>query len=169
MIWVLIPTKFPSKYLKVFFKWREQGYYHIAVHANNCDPYDLKNNYDALFTNEWQGMPKSYNMMTRYLLERFPETKIFVFAADDIEPDPRHSAEKIEAIFLERFPDTFGIMQPRLNGHNLGSAESAWVGRKFVEVGFKGACNENYWHWYWDTELELIAKILKVYWENFDL
>jgi hypothetical protein len=96
-----------------------------------------------------------------------------VSGGDDMLPDPNHTAQELAAQFMERFPDTFGVMQP--HGDEYLAAKrycgSPFLGRAFFDsmYGGRGAMYDGYHHNYADNELYWVAKGLGALWERPDL
>jgi hypothetical protein len=96
-----------------------------------------------------------------------------VSGGDDMLPDPNHSAQELARQFLERFPDTFGVMQP--HGDEFLAARrycgSPFLGRAWCDAMYagKGPMYGAYHHNYADNELYWLAKGLGALWERPDL
>src|SRR5262245_31422690 len=106
-VWFAIPSASVDRCRAVLPKWRDMGY-KIAVLQNRERgeiPADITVWYDY-----YPGWPGSINILARDIVPR--SAPIIVSGGDDMLPDPNHTAEQIARQFLERFPDTFGVMQP---------------------------------------------------------
>ena len=87
---------------------------------------------------------------------------IIVGGGDDLFPDPSLRAEAIAEQFLERFPDTMGVMQPTGDGFEATASicGSPWIGRAWMSrmYGGAGGLCEAYAQQYADEELYWVAR-----------
>ncbi|MGD9790373.1 MAG: hypothetical protein AB7Q00_01045 [Phycisphaerales bacterium] len=167
-VWFAIPSANPEKCRKVLPKWREMGY-KIAVlqnHERGDIPTDL-----TVWFDSYPGWAASVNILCQQIV---PEScPIVVSGGDDMLPDPNHTAQELGRQFLERFPDTFGVMQP--HGDEFMVARrycgSPFIGRAWFSTMYngKGAMYSGYRHNWADNELYWLAKGLGVLWERPDL
>ncbi len=167
-VWFAIPSANPEKCRKTLPVWREMGY-RVAVLQNwkKADiPADL-----VVWSDQYPGWPQSINILCRDIVPR--TAPIVVSGGDDMLPDPNVTADRLAAQFLERFPDTFGVMQPVGDGfmscqHYCGSP---WLGRAFIERmnGGAGPMWGAYTHNWADNELHWVAKGMGVLWQRPDL
>lgn len=119
----------------------------------------------------YRGWAASVNELARAAVPRTAE--IVVAAGDDMWPEPARTAGQIGREFLERFPDTFGVMQPQGDTFNLSRfyCGSPWLGRGWVEraYGGSGPLWAGYFHNWADMELYWVARCQGVLWERTDL
>lgn len=167
-VWFAIPSANPEKCRKTLPVWREMGY-RVAVLQNwkKADiPADL-----VVWSDHYPGWPQSINILCRDVVPR--TAPIVVSGGDDMLPDPNVTADRLAAQFIERFPDTFGVMQPVGDGfmscnHYCGSP---WLGRAFIDCmnGGAGPMWGAYTHNWADNELHWVAKGMGVLWQRPDL
>ena len=131
---------------------------------------------DYLLRAPYRGYAEAVNVLSRRILEMDRDCIAVVTGGDDIHPDTRTRVGIIAESFRQRWPDLFGIMQPRgtgtgVPGGEAGSAVSPWMGRGWISraYGGKGPLWAEYPHYYVDTELRDVAMKLGVYWERPDL
>lgn len=167
-VWFAIPSASPEKCRKTLPVWRDMGY-KIAVLQNyeRADiPADITVWYDY-----YPGWPGSVNILCRKIVPA--SCPIVVTGGDDMLPDPNHSAELLAAQFLQRFPDTFGVMQPHGDEFMLARlyCGSPFLGRKWFTsmYGGSGAMFAGYRHNWADNELYWLAKGMGALWERRDL
>ena len=167
-VWAVWPTVHPELSDKMAQVWQEQGY-RVAVLVN--PPHgevDVPHADKVVVQYQWGGFPCAVNR----LCEEVPGN-IVVVVGDDVYPDPHQTASEIGMDFLERFPDTFGVMQPC--GDKFGSwdkcAVSPWIGRAFIEKVYDGAGPywDEYFHYFSDEELQKVAMKLGAFQQREDL
>ena len=191
-VWLACPSKRPPAEAEpIFAKWRERGY-KIAIVTDDatwrgCDV--------QIIPPEYKGYAKSVNVLVEQIIKQDPDAEWIIAAADDIEPDPNHTAEEIAAECSDHFAyhnstgpqmyhDTwktkglFGVMQP--TGDRWGDAQgpyidrvagSAWLGREFcqrINQG-RGPIWPEYFHMGEDEELQAVAIQYGVFWQRPDL
>jgi hypothetical protein len=167
-VWFAIPSANPEKCRKTLPKWREMGY-KIAILQNQVRaeiPADI-----VVWSDKYPGWAGSINILCRDIV---PKTApIVVSGGDDMLPDPNYTAEQLASQFLDRFPDTFGVMQP--HGDDYMDAKeycgSPFLGRKWIETMYRGTgpmCAD-YFHCYGDVELYWVAKCFNALWCRDDL
>jgi len=188
-VWMACPSKRPPAEAEpIFAKWRERGY-KIALWRDGSDvsilPADL-----STYGSDYPGYAVAVNRLVSQIL-RYPDAEWIVAAADDIEPDPNHTAQEIAEQCCNHFDDlvkvltgtrslfsTWGVMQP--TGDRWGDAQgpyidrvagSAWLGREFckrINQG-RGPIWPEYTHQFEDQELRAVAVKRGIYWERPDL
>ncbi|MBL0922323.1 MAG: FkbM family methyltransferase [Phycisphaerales bacterium] len=167
-VWYAIPSANPENCRARLPVWREKGY-RVAVLQNwkrGEIPADL-----VVWSDTYPGWPGSVNILCREIV---PKTAtIVVSGGDDMLPDPNFTAQELAEQFLERFPDTFGVMQPTGDGFMScdGYCGSPWLGRAWFEraYGGKGPMWGEYHHNWADKELHWVAKGLGALWQRPDL
>lgn len=167
-VWYAIPSANPENCRARLPVWREHGY-KVAVLQNwkrGEIPADL-----VVWSDHYPGWPGSVNLLCREIV---PKTAtIVVSGGDDMLPDPNFTAQELAEQFLERFPDTFGVMQPTGDGYMScdGYCGSPWLGRAWFEraYGGRGPMWGEYRHNWADKELHWVAKGLGVLWQRPDL
>lgn len=167
-VWFVIPSASVEKCRATLPLWRQQGY-KIAVlqnHQRGDIPADV-----VVWADSYPGWPGSVNRLCREVVPK--QCKLIVTGGDDMRPDPHRPAEQLLREFLERFPDTFGVMQP--HGDEFLGAKlycgSPFVGRAFFETMYQGAgvMPECYRHNWADNELFWVASGLGVLWSRPDV
>jgi len=160
-VWVVIPSAVPQRFVDGFKAWHSLGY-KVAVHVQQPDTLETVKRLgpciDRIFYYSWEGLYKSYNKMIQVLIG---DNNVIVQASDDIYPDLNHTAKQLEGMFIERFPNLYGIMQPQ--GDKFGNsmaAVSPWIGRNWIinEYGGAGPFYSKYNHYFGDEELFRLAK-----------
>lgn len=167
-VWFAIPSASPEQCRKTLPEWRRMGY-RIAVLQNwkkGDIPADI-----VVWRDQYPGWPGSINELCRSVVPK--DAAIVVSGGDDMLPDPRHPAPQLAMQFLERFPDTFGVMQPQGDGfmeaaHYCGSP---WLGRAWIDrmYGGTGPMPSMYRHNWSDVELFWVAKGMGCLWQRPDL
>lgn len=170
MIWAIIPTYDPCLpgRRNAMSQWKNMGYRLIGHAQTPQAAKELERlGFNIVMERPWEGLFVSYNMMIQKVLYHNPNVDAIVQASDDIYPDHIHRPSEIEAQFLERFPDTMGVMQPRGDDYgNLNCAQSPWLGRAFIEhFNGKSFCEE-YEHYFADEELQAVAMAMGCFWDN---
>ncbi|MCA9292239.1 MAG: hypothetical protein KDA20_00315 [Phycisphaerales bacterium] len=167
-VWFAIPSANPDKCRQTLPAWREMGY-KIAVLQNferGEIPADL-----CVWSDHYPGWPGSVNMLCKSIVPK--DARVVVSGGDDMLPDPNHTAQELAQQFLERFPDTFGVMQP--HGDEFLAARrycgSPFMGRAWFDsmYGGRGGMYDGYHHNYADNELYWVAKGMGALWERPDL
>jgi len=166
-IWVVWPTVHPQLSRDMAKKWKALGY-KVAILVN--PPHDREDlGADKVIVQQkWAGFPKAANALCRSV-----DADIVVAAGDDVHPDSTRIMQEVGAQFLERFPDLFGVMQP--TGDDFANtsicAVSPWIGRTFIEKAYNGNGPfwEEYFHYYSDHELQVVAEILGAFHQRKDI
>lgn len=165
-VWAVWPTVNIERTQKMIPIWRVKGY-KVAV-LLDFNRY-VKLDCDMLLVQErWQGFPVAANLLCHSV-----PGDIVVVIGDDVYPDLKLTAQDIAKDFIKKFPSTFGVMQPI--GDDFGStkicAVSPWVGRKFIEemYGGYGPFCTDYFHYYTDHELQIIATKYNAFYQRSDV
>ncbi len=171
-VYLAIPTANAANCRRHLPRWREMGY-NIAVLRDSATsdqaeeiPADI-----VVWVERYMGWAASVNYLCREVIPA--SCQVVVTGGDDMLPDPNHTAEELASQFLDRFPDTFGVMQPHgdefLQARNY--CGSPWLGRAWCEkmYGGKGPLWPGYWHNWADNELFWLSKCMGVLWERPDL
>jgi len=140
-------------------KWRAAGYRTAVLIDRGCIWESESAPDKIIYGGKWEGFPHAVNLLCR-------ETggDVVVCAGDDIYPSEEETPIQIQDKFLERFPDTFGVMQP--TGDRFGSIDLCcpcpWVGRKFIDeaYGEGGPYWEGYFHYFSDQEIQDVATLM---------
>lgn len=167
-VWFAIPSANPEKCRKVLPVWREMGYKTAVLqnYERGDIPADI-----TVWRDRYPGWPASSNILCREIVPK--SCPIVVCGGDDMLPDPNYSARDLAEQFLQRFPDTFGVMQP--HGDEYLAARrycgSPFLGRAWFDTmyGGKGGMYAGYHHNYADNELFWLAKGMGALWERPDL
>ncbi|MDX2118307.1 MAG: hypothetical protein SFY96_09015 [Planctomycetota bacterium] len=167
-----IPSACPERCRITLRAWREQGYGTAVLADAKSSAAESDFGADVVVrVDRYEGWPASVNFLCRQVVPR--ECPVVVTGGDDILPDPRHSCEQLVNEFLQRFPDTFGIMQAR--GDTFMAAHqycgSPFIGRAWFERMYAGAGGlfSGYRHNYADNELQWLARGMGVLWDRPDL
>jgi hypothetical protein len=128
------------------------------------------------------GYGVSLNRLIATVLAEMSDCTAIVTGGDDTFPVETVDAAELERQFLERFPDTLGVMQPTGDDwcgsygedgrrSNEISAQSPWLGRAFCERAYRGSGPywPGYYHFYADTELQAVAERLEIFWQRPDI
>ncbi len=167
-VWYAIPSASPERCRENLPAWRDMGY-RVAVFQNRVRaeiPADI-----TLWSDHYPGWAASVNHLCRAVVPR--TAPIIVTGGDDMRPDPTRRAADIAADFFDRFPHTFGVMQPTGDDF-MNTAEycgSPWLGRAWIERAYRGMgplCPEYHHNWA-DHELHCVAEALGVLWQRPDL
>lgn len=174
-VYCLMPTVLRERAQSAAIRWWRQGYKMAFFQNEGTEKYVE----DSLtLIQPYSGVWNSINLLARATLAAGAD--VCVYAGDDMDPDPNHTAQEIAREYLGRFPDGFGIMQPcgdmqgdLIDGkHNAARiCGSAWFGRGWIEraYGGQGPTDGRYWHFYADELLMHTAERLGVLWWRPDL
>lgn len=147
-------------------RWNHAGY-KVAVLIDQGAPHPMLPDL-IVEGGKWKGYPTAINQLCHMV-----PGAVVVCAGDDIHPSAEAPVDKIYAEFMERFPDTFGVMQP--TGDRFGSIDdvcpSPWIGRAFIDEAYDGAGPfwPDYYHYFCDEELKLVAEKQGALWQRPDL
>lgn len=169
-VWYAIPSANAANCAEVLPSWRERGY-KIAVLQDKDKRFDVAADIVAAPFDRYPGYGKAINHLIRNVVPR--TAPIIVTGGDDMFPDLVFTAQEIAAQFMQRFPDTFGVMQPMGDkyGNTVNICGSPWIGREFARRAYLGRgpyCRE-YFQLYEDQELHDVAERLGVLWKRPDL
>lgn len=167
-VWFAIPTCNPDRASETFAIWKRKGYKTAAaIDTGSRQP----ENVDIVIELDYVGYADAINRLCRDIVRTKPTA--IVIGGDDHDPDPDHTAEQVEGMFVRHFPSLFGVMQPTGDGFsgNKRAATCPWIGRGFIEraYGGKGPLWPEYFHFECDTELKAVAEKLGCYVERHDL
>lgn len=170
VVWYAIPSANRERAQGCLQKWWDRGYKtavafdHGTVRIDTAD-YQTWVHYNGYF-------PVTNELIKYLYLEE--EADLVVVGGDDMHPDPNKTAQEIAVEFFERFPDTFGVMQP-IGDRGIDGTDricgSPWIGRDFalrMNQG-KGPFWNEYYAYYGDEELKVVAEELGVLWQRPDL
>lgn len=179
-VWYAIPSHRDAQEnrAKTLPAWTERGY-RVALLVDRGESWYPEASI-VCQTPDYRGYPWAVKHLCDEIFKLVPETDLIVTGGDDILPEPRFTAQEIRRQFLERFPDTFGVMQPC--GDPLGTdgdgqtaaariCGSPWMGREFIRRinGGLGPFWPEYFHFYCDEEMHEVAKGLGILWNRPDL
>jgi hypothetical protein len=175
-----MPTVKPERARAAAKRWKARGYRMAFFQNSGTSGADVvrEDITDISVCGIYNGVWNAINHLADLAVDC--GTDVCVFAGDDMDPDPNHTAEEIAHEYLERFPLGDGVMQPSgdpqgMDGSGLPAAGricgSAWFGRGWVEraYGGRGPTFPDYWHFYSDEELALVAERLGKMWWRPDL
>ncbi len=167
-VWFAIPSASPENCRRVLPVWREMGY-RTAILQNfeRADiPADL-----VVWSDHYPGWAGSINILAREVVPA--SAPIIVSGGDDMLPDPNVPADRLAEQFLDRYPDTFGVMQPHGDDYHdtRHYCGSPWLGRAFCDRMYKGRgpMFPGYRHNWADVELYWVAKCRGLLWSRPDL
>lgn len=167
-VWFAIPSANPENCRRVLPKWRERGY-KVAV-LQNYEKGDIPADI-TVWRDSYPGWAPSVNILCREVIPK--SCNLIVTGGDDMLPDPNHTADELAEQFFNRFPDSFGVMQPHGDEYMCAKAYcgSPFVGRKWFETMYNGGgcMYDGYHHNYADVELYWVAKGLDALWVRPDL
>lgn len=159
-VWVVFPTCNADRCSKFVPYWRGMGY-KVAIQIENvldlpsfaCDHGHIQPTYDGYW--------RAVNRLAVTVVEQY-KANVVVCAADDMLPDPKHTADDIAQRYLKHFPDGYGILQP--TGDTLKGTDcicgSPWMGRGWVLNAYEGCgpYHAGYGHFFADEELLHVAR-----------
>ena len=175
-VWLALPSANPQKAVACNRAWKDRGYrtaflLNGPAYGAPLDAADL-----VIREREYRGWGNSINHLCTLL-----GAPIVVGAGDDMTPDPRLTAGEIGRQFLERFPDTFGVMQPtgdRWGDHGDGKGAMAdricgspWMGMEFIRKWNSGSGPfwPGYYHFFCDEEMKVVTERAGILWQRRDL
>lgn len=174
-VFVLMPTACAPHTDATVAKWKAKGY----AMATFQDPgsRDVEG-VDVVVRAPYPGVWNACNALAQMALSLGAD--VCLFAGDDMDPDPNHTAQEIGAQYLERFPDGYGVMQPCGDMQGVDASGrpaaaricgSAWFGRRWVResYGGRGPTPGEYFHLWGDEDLKEVAERLGVLWWRPDL
>jgi hypothetical protein len=177
-VWLCIPSAASAHDLNVALtEWIRRGYFTAILRDWGDSDYIGA---DVVIHAEYKGYAHSVNTLCQAVAKEHPEAEWFVTGGDDIRPDPSHHAHDIAKECTEHFGGTLGIMEPTgdrwlEDANGLCSPERAciapWMGREWVDHGYggKGPFYDEYYHFFADEELKLVAERLGILWHRPDL
>lgn len=172
-IWIALPSANPAKAAATQQAWSSRGYRTAFLLNGPAEHAPLAAD---LIVREpvYRGWGNSINHLATLI-----DAPIIVGIGDDMLPDPNLTAGEIGRQFLDRFPDTMGVMQP--TGDRWGESSkgaladricgSPWLGRAFIERwnGGRGPFWPEYFHFFGDEELHDVALAAGLLWQRRDL
>lgn len=173
-VYVLMPVAKQERAVAAAQRWKAKGYKMLFFQDAGTAPYTT----EPTLVDEYKGVWEACNRLARIAAQYGSD--VCVFAGDDMDPDPKHTAEEIALEYLERFPDGYGVMQPCGDPQAVDETGrpaaaricgSAWFGQGWIKRAYQGhgPTNAQYWHFYADEELALVAESLGVLWWRPDL
>lgn len=164
-IWAVWPSAEPSLREENIKRWQKMGYRVAISDGEDCKT--RANRFVKIVP--YKGYAHAINVLIAAV-----SPDIVVAGSDDVWPDPDHTAQEIAAMFMERFPDMDGLMQPNKgNKRDPGLVKapwaiSAWLGWRFIDR-VPGPYHEGYFHVGCDAEILGVARKRGVVWVNNDL
>ncbi|MDX2114043.1 MAG: glycosyltransferase family 2 protein [Planctomycetota bacterium] len=169
-VWYAIPSASAANCARTLPEWRARGY-RVALLQDADKRFDAPADVIVAPFDAYPGYGRAINHLIRSVVPS--SAPIVVTGGDDMFPEMSLTASEIAEQFLERFPDTFGVMQP--TGDRFGPVASIcgspWIGRAFAERvnGGAGPYCRAYFQLYEDQELHDVAEKLGVLWRRPDL
>lgn len=167
-IWYAIPTANADRCSKAFEAWKDMGYMTMA-YVDKPEQTGIKHCDQLVFAPEYLGWSATTNRLCRLL-----KTATWIVAGgDDMLPDPSKRAAEIAEECTAYFGGTLGVMQPhgdKFKG-TTNICGSPWIGREYADRGNggMGAMRDEYFHFYADEELLLVATAQGLLWSRSDL
>ena len=173
-VYVCFPSADVSRAAIAKKKWQSKGYKVSLFFDTDRESIDA----DSVVFGDYKGYWNACNKLAAGSFAKGAD--VVVFAADDIDPDPNHSAQKIAAEYLAKYPDGFGVMQPAGDLQGIDSSGkpaaaricgSPWFGKGWNDRAYqgKGPTHDGYFHFYGDEDLYEVASRLDVLWVRSDL
>jgi len=159
-IWAVWPSANPKLAGECIKLWKGAGYKTAVLfdHINEISPEPDK----VIIGERWEGYPNAMNRLCREV-----PGEVVVCIGDDIRPPLEETPDVILDKFKERFPDTFGVMQP--TGDIFASIDLCcpcpWVGRAFIDESYSGNGPywEGYFHYFSDQEIQEAAILMDAF------
>lgn len=168
-VWFAIPSANAAQARATLPAWRDMGY-RVAVLQDRFR-FDVSADLVVRDWTTWRGWVASVHHLCR--LPELRDAAVVVTGGDDMYPDPKLRADEILEQFLDRFPGTFGVMQP--TGDTMDGTDricgSPWLGRAFRQLinGGAGPFHTGYFSYYADEELLNVSTALGCLWQRPDL
>jgi len=167
---VILPSANPRMAQAHLPKWVAMGYRVVMFQDPKCR-FEVAG-CEVYAAGSYVGYPAAINEMYG-AVKGISAAPVVVLIGDDMDPDPFKSPAQIREEFLQKFPDTFGVMQPI--GDTMDGTDricgSPWVGRAFanrINKG-RGPLWPEYFHFYADEELFNVTTKLGCLWQRRDL
>lgn len=148
---VAFPSTNPERHARARAAWAAQGYEIYTVVS-----------WESPFYN---GYFACANELCHYAVREGCD--LVVAAADDLFPDPNHSAHAIAHRYFEKFPNGYGVMQPCGDPSVPKTiCGSPWMDRRWVRESYSGygPFYQGYRHFYGDEELLHVAQRQNALW-----
>lgn len=166
-VWLCMPVVNEEICLRNIPQWKAKGY-KIALLQDRVR-FDVP---DAdLIVRPWEnyaGYAASANFLVKHCTPI--DCGLYVFAGEDMLPDPNHTALQVSDIYFTRFPEGTGVMQP--TGDDLTGTDkicgSPFVGSRFARTWNHGLGTfwPGYNHYFADEELHTVTKEHDLLWNN---
>lgn len=174
---VTMPTGQKEHVNETVKRWRSKGYRMAFFVDPGPVTLELVKT-DILVQAPYPGVWRACNALAKAALECGAD--VCLFAGDDMDPDPNHTAQEIAAQYLERFPTGMGLMQPcgdpqgeAINGKRNAAriCGSAWFGKDWImkSYGGRGPTPTMYYHFFGDEEMAVAGEALGILWWRPDL
>lgn len=166
---VILPSANPRMAQAHLPKWVAMGY--RVVMFQDKVRFDIAG-CEVYAAGSYIGYPAAINEMYQ-AVKGIAAAPVVVLIGDDMDPDPFKSPAQIREEFLQKFPDTFGVMQPI--GDTMDGTDricgSPWVGRAYanrINQG-RGPLWPEYFHFFADEEMFNVTTKLGCLWQRRDL
>lgn len=167
--WLIMPVVNPSVCFKHISAWKDAGY-KIALLQDRIRFDVPEADIIARPWDQYAGYAASVNYLVKHCV---PKADLYVYAGEDMRPDPTHSLNEIRCMFFDKFPTGFGVMQPI--GDDLPGTDRI-CGSPFVGAAFAHNWNHGlgtFWpgynHYFADEELFNTASQHNLLWQNKQL
>lgn len=176
--WVVCPSAKAEKASQAGAGWKRQGY-KVAILVDSEKHRARISNADMIMVSSpYKGYWNSINALVKEI--RPTPYRVFVAAADDMDPEQRYKAHEIARQYLNKFPDGFGVMQPCGDRQGIDTSGrpsaaricgSPWFGYSWAirAFGGRGPMDDRFFHFYGDELLFEMAKSLGILWMRPEL
>lgn len=168
--WALFPSADKTTAETCRDRWAKRGYL-VGIF---CDVTKPAPKADYVYQSNYEGYWKSCNILTaRVMASR--KAEVVTLIGDDMNPDPVYTAQEIAEVYLERFPDGYGILQACGDPQGQDSSGtpaaaricgSPTFGIGWAERGYggRGPCPTEYSAHWGDEEMWEVAKREGILW-----
>lgn len=167
-VWFAIPSASVARCRSHLPAWREMGYRVCVLQDRERGEIPADR---VISCDRYPGWAASVNRLCREAVP--PDAAAVVTGGDDLLPAPDRPAPVLLREMLDRFPDSFGVMQPCGDPHlNAGEyCGSPWFGRAWIDAAYggRGPLWPEYRHNWADHELRWVARGLDVLFDRPDV
>lgn len=164
-VWFVLPCANKVQAERTLPEWKSRGY-KIAIVQ---DRFRFRTCADLVIERDkWNGWVAAVNGLCAH--PEIRESAVVVTGGDDMYPELSKTAGEMRDEFIERFPGTFGVMQPI--GDDMDGTDricgSPWLGRAFRDLvnGGRGPFWPGYFSYYADEELFNTSRALGCLWQR---